>query len=48
LAVIESSISRDVFQQEMLLTEAMVPGPVGPVKAAQQEILQARWNHYDQ
>jgi ClpP class serine protease len=48
LAVIESSASRDVFQQEMLVTEAMVPGPAGPMKAAQQETLQAGWNHYDQ
>jgi ClpP class serine protease len=48
LAVIESSASRDVFQQKMLLTEAMVPGPAGPMRVAPQEILQAGWNHYDQ
>jgi len=48
IAVIETSQSRDVFQQEILLSEIMVPGPAGPMKAAQQEILQAGWKHYDQ
>ncbi len=48
LAVIESSTSRDVFQQEMFLSEATMPGPAGPVKAFQQEIVGAGWNHYDQ
>jgi ClpP class serine protease len=47
LAVIESSISRDVFEQEMLLSESVVPGPVGPMKVAQQEIVRAGWSHYE-
>jgi hypothetical protein len=46
IAVIESAQSRDVFQQEILLAEAILPGPAGPIKAPQQEILQMGWNHY--
>jgi hypothetical protein len=47
LAVIESATSRDVFQQEQLLSEAIVPGPAGPMKAAQQEIVRMGWVHFD-
>jgi hypothetical protein len=48
LAVIESSASRDVYQHEILLSEATVPGPAGPMKAAQQEIVHMGWVHFDQ
>ncbi len=46
LAVIESSQSRDVFEQEMFLSEVVAPGPAGPMKIAQQEIIEAGWKHY--
>jgi ClpP class serine protease len=45
-AVIESSTSKDAFEQEMLLSEVLAPGPAGPIKALQQEILDAGWKHY--
>jgi hypothetical protein len=45
LAMIESAAARDVYQHEIFLTEAMVPGPVGPMKVAQQEIVRAGWSH---
>jgi ClpP class serine protease len=48
LAVIESATSRDIFQQDMFLSEAILPSPAGPVKAPQLEILAAGWNHYDE
>ena len=48
LAVIESAASRDVYQHEILLSEAMVPTPAGPMKAAQQEIVRMGWVHIDQ
>ena len=47
LAVIESAAARDVYQHELLLSEAMVPGPAGPMKVAQQEIFRAGWTHSD-
>jgi hypothetical protein len=43
LAVIESAAARDVYQHEIFLTEATVPGPVGPMRVAQQEIGRAGW-----
>ncbi len=46
MAVIESSESRDAFEQEALLSEMMVPGPAGPMKALQQAVLDAGWKHY--
>ncbi|MGD1105033.1 MAG: serine protease [Terriglobia bacterium] len=48
LAVVESERSRDVFQQDLFVSEATLPTPAGPVKAPQLEILSAGWNHYDQ
>jgi ClpP class serine protease len=48
LAVIETSTSRDVFQQDFVLSEALMPSPAGPVKAAQQEIIEQGWKHYEQ
>lgn len=47
MAVIESTSSQDVFEQTFLLSEALAPGPAGPVKAVQQEIVEAGWKHYD-
>lgn len=45
MAVIESAKSRDAFEQEMLISEAIVPGPT-PVKTFQQALLNAGWRHY--
>ena len=47
LAVIESKAARDVYQHEILLSEATVPGPAGPMKVAQQEIVRTGWVHSD-
>ena len=47
LAVIESKDARDVYQHEILLSEATVPGPAGPMKVAQQEIVRTGWVHSD-
>jgi len=47
MAVIESLNSRDVFEQNFILRETLVQGPAGPMKAVQQEILEAGWKHYD-
>jgi ClpP class serine protease len=44
--MIETSTSRDVFEQEMLLSEILAQGPAGPIKALQQEIVDAGWKHY--
>jgi ClpP class serine protease len=44
--IIETSTSRDVFEQEMLLSEVLAPGPAGPIKALQQEMVEAGWKHY--
>jgi Serine dehydrogenase proteinase len=46
MAVIETLNSRDVFEQNFLLRETLVQGPTGPMKAVQQEILDAGWKHY--
>jgi hypothetical protein len=46
MAMIESSESRDAFEQTALLSEMMVPGPAGPMKALQQAVLDAGWKHY--
>jgi hypothetical protein len=46
MAVVESSESRDAFEQAALLSEMMVPGPAGPMKALQQAVLDAGWKHY--
>jgi hypothetical protein len=48
LAVIESAASRDVYRHEILLSDAIIPGPAGPMKAAQQEIIGMGWVHFDQ
>lgn len=47
MAMIESSETRDVFIQEALLTELVVPGPSGPMKALQQAVLDAGWKHFE-
>jgi ClpP class serine protease len=44
--MVETSTSRDVFEQEMLLSEILAQGPAGPIKALQQEIVEAGWKHY--
>ncbi len=46
LAVVESASSRDAFEQEMVLSEVLAPGPAGPMKALQQELIDAGWKHY--
>jgi|SRR5579863_6526677 len=46
-AVIESSNSRDVFQQDTLASETLVQGPTGPMKALQQEFIDAGWKHQE-
>ena len=46
MAVIESADSRDVFEQEALTSEMMVPGPAGPMKGLQQVVIDAGWKHY--
>ena len=46
MAVIESIQSRDVFEQESLLSEMVVQGPTGPMKALQQAVVDAGWKHY--
>jgi hypothetical protein len=46
LAIIESSGSQDVYDQTFLLTEGLVAGPTGPMKAVQQEIVEASWKHH--
>jgi hypothetical protein len=45
MAVIESSNSRDVYEQHTLISDALVPGPTGPMKALQQELVDAGWKH---
>jgi hypothetical protein len=45
MAVIESSNSRDVFEQHTLISETLVPGPSGPIKALQQELVDVGWKH---
>ena len=47
MAMIESTESRDVFEQNFLLSEALVPGPTGPMRAVQQEVLEASWKSYE-
>jgi hypothetical protein len=47
MAVVESVGSRDAFEQEALLSELVVTGPAGPVKALQQAVLDAGWKHYE-
>jgi hypothetical protein len=47
MAIIESKESQDVFEQETLLAELMVPGPAGPMQALQQAVLDAGWKHYE-
>ncbi len=47
MAVIESKESQDVFEQEALLSEMIVPGPAGPMQALQQAVLDAGWKHYE-
>jgi hypothetical protein len=48
MAVIETLEARDTFEQEFLVSETIIPGPTGPMKAVQQEVLDAGWKHYDQ
>lgn len=45
-AVIETSVSGSVFRQDALLSEAILPGPAGPMKAMQQEIVEQGWSRY--
>jgi hypothetical protein len=47
MAVIESSASRDVFEQNAFVSETLVPGPAGPMKALQQELIDAGWKHQE-
>jgi hypothetical protein len=47
MAVIENRKSRDVFEQSSLVSETLVPGPSGPMKALQQELIDASWRHED-
>jgi ClpP class serine protease len=47
MAVIETLEARDTFEQEFVVSEAIIPGPTGPMKAVQQEVLDAGWKHYD-
>lgn len=46
LAVIESLNSRDAFEQDMVLSQIVAQGPMGPVQALQQQILDAGWKHH--
>ncbi len=46
LANIESLKSRDVFEQEVLLSEVQTVGPMGPIKGVQQEVANSGWRHY--
>lgn len=46
MAVIESLNARDVFEQSFAISETLIPGPTGPMKAVQQEVLDAGWKHY--
>jgi hypothetical protein len=45
MAVIETSVSRDVYEQSAFVSETLVPGPAGPMKALQQELIDAGWKH---
>lgn len=47
MAVIETLTARDTFEQNLLISETLIPGPTGPMKAVQQEVLDAGWKHYD-
>ena len=47
MAVIETLTARDTFEQNLLVSETLIPGPTGPMKAVQQEVLDAGWKHYD-
>jgi hypothetical protein len=47
MAVIESSSSRDAFEQNAFVSETLVPGPTGPIKALQQELIDAGWKHQE-
>lgn len=47
MAVVENAESRDVFEQESLVSEMVVPGPAGPMKALQQAVIDAGWKHYN-
>jgi hypothetical protein len=46
MAVIESLDARDVYEQNFVISETLIPGPTGPMKAVQQEVLEAGWKHY--
>jgi hypothetical protein len=47
MAVIETLNARDTFEQNLLVSETLIPGPTGPMKAVQQEVLDAGWKHFD-
>lgn len=46
LAMIETLSSRDAFEQEMILSQVLAPGPTGPIQALQQQVLDAGWKHH--
>jgi hypothetical protein len=43
LAVVETAVTRDVFEQQTMVTETLVPSPAGPMKALQNELVEASW-----
>jgi ClpP class serine protease len=47
ISIIESVTSRDVYEHSFLLSETLVPGPAGPMRAIQQEIVEAGWKNYE-